>query len=94
MIEMQQSGIRAMWQNKTLTPQQVCDAYGSEAASLFTFHGILTDALVGMQTAERALQATEETPVDYGLLWPAKTWTVNNDGTVTIGEADWTPPTP
>jgi len=92
MIEMQKLGIKGLWKHATLKPQDVCDAFGTGAAARFQFHGILTEALIEMQAAERALQAPGEPPISYGLLWPAKTWTVNPDGTVTIGETDFTPP--
>jgi hypothetical protein len=92
MIEMQQLGIKGLWRHKTLTPQQVCDALGSGSAARFVFQGILTTALMQMQGAERALQGEGETPIDYGLLWPSKQWTVNPDGTVTIGSADYVVP--
>lgn len=73
---MQLSPINVMWRNnKKLTPQEICDALGTDAAVAFISHGKLTNFLV-------ELAAT--LGINYTPALPTKNFTINQDGTVTI----------
>ena len=81
LVRIQKEGIRTVWNNpQGLTPQQVCDALGADAVKVFDIHGILTDAIV--QIAGR-----DGVAPDVAL--PKKTFTRNQDGTITILETDY-----
>jgi len=68
---------RMVWENpRELTPQQVLDGLGSEAAELFQLAGIL------LQTLETANPgSTDDLPKSD----PSR-YTINDDGTVTINK--------
>lgn len=61
-----------VWDNNDLTPQQVMDALGTDAAQLFQIAS-------AMQTAVNSIQP-DSLPQS-----PPKSVTANDDGTVTIG---------
>ena len=61
-----------VWSHPTLTPQQIMDQYGTNAHNLFDMAGLC------QQTIESALPNTT-------LLGPTYNFTINADGTVTIG---------
>lgn len=74
----QREGIDMVWSSKTgLTPQQVCDSLGTDAGSVFGFHGILSDAII------QAAQAEGFAP---DIKYPTNKFTINPDGTVTVLE--------
>ena len=76
LCRMQKEGINMVWDNPSgLTPQEVCDAIEDKASVLFTIHGALTKGIIAIATA------TGITP-DISL--PAKAFTKNDDGTVTV----------
>ena len=65
-----------MWQNTDgLTPQQVCDALGNKAASLFVVAGTMSNALYTIDPT--GLGAMVSVPPGY-------TTTLHPDGTVTL----------
>lgn len=67
-----------MWANPDgLTAQEVCDAVGTDAATLIIAHGALTGAVVQAATAGGA------NPMEFITL-PTYAFTVNPDGTVTV----------
>ena len=71
----QKQGINMVWNNPSLTPQQVCDGLGNQAAKVFQFHSILTDTIV---------QIADTAGVQPDILTPTFNFTVNSDGTVTV----------
>lgn len=77
LVRLQREGIQLVWKNRDgLTPQQVCDGLGTKAAKVFAVHAALTDALVAAQTADG---------IPVNVATPTHAFTVNEDGTVTIG---------
>ncbi len=62
-----------LWNNPKATPQEILDEYGIEAAELFAFS-------LQIQT-----MATSIDP-GYVALVPPYEYTINGDGTVTVGE--------
>ena len=63
----------SVWMNPELTPQQVFDAMGTDAASLFQLAGLTQNFL---NTLKPGL-CVQQPPVAY---------TINQDGTVTVAE--------
>lgn len=80
----QKRGIQTLWHNPQATPQQVCDALGVDAAKVFAAHGALTDLIVSLATVDGI------TP-DIAL--PTKKFTVNQNGTITVGTEAYVAPT-
>lgn len=78
----QKEGIRMGWDNPNLTPAEAAEALGADAAKIFTFHGILTGALVQIASLDGLAP-------DISL--PTNEFTLNQDGTVTIGEGPYVP---
>lgn len=79
----QQDGIDAFWHAPGLTPQDMSDAYGTDAGKLFAFHAALTDLII----AQSAVEGISPPPVKA----PTNAFTVNQDGTVTISEDPYVP---
>lgn len=82
LCQIQKQGITRIWNHPRLTPQQAVDALGSDAARIFQAHGALTQVIA-------AVAALDE--VEPDLLLPTHEFTVNPDGTVTIGEGPYEP---
>lgn len=61
-----------IWVNPNFTPQQIMDAFGSDAASLFQLSGQVQDLLNTIVP-------------NVNQLTPPNAFTINQDGTVTIG---------
>ena len=81
LCQMQQQGINEVWRNNFgLTPQEVCDALGTDAASAFILHGKLTESIIAIATAGG---------VTPDILAPTNNFTLNEDGTVTILETPY-----
>ena len=81
LVRIQKEGIRTVWNNPYgLTPQQVCDALGTDAVKVFDIHGVLTDAIV---------QIADRDGVTPDVALPKKNFTRNQDGTVTVLETDY-----
>lgn len=82
LVRLQKEGIAKVWDNPNgLTPQEVCDAAGTDAAQLFTVHGLLTECLIAIATASG---------IAPDIALPTKAFTKNVDGTVTVSEAPYT----
>ena len=62
-----------LWNNPKATPQEILDEYGTDAAALFSFSSQIQ---------------TMATAIDSGFvaLVPPYNYTVNGDGTVTVGD--------
>ena len=73
----QNAGIPVVWNNPKITPQQACDALGTDAAKTFELHGKLTELLIAI-AQEGGVQATVKLPTNA--------FTVNADGTVTVSD--------
>lgn len=82
LCRIQKLGIERIWHHPRLTPQQAVDALGSDAARIFQAHGALTQVIA-------AVAALDE--VEPDLLLPTHEFTVNPDGTVTVGEGPYQP---
>lgn len=82
LVEMQKSGIRALWHAAPATPQDICDSLGNQAAKVFAAHGALTSLIV------RIAQLDGTTP---DILLPTHAFTIHGDGTVTILDSPYTP---
>ena len=79
--EVEKEGIAKVWHSPLgLTPQQVCDAAGSDAVQLFTVHGILTECLVAIVTASG---------IAPNIDLPTNAFIKNEDGTVTVLDAPY-----
>ena len=61
-----------VWNNKDLSPQEVMDAFGSEAYELFT----MSNSIIGVLNQAVPNSVNVEAPNEY---------VINNDGSVTIG---------
>jgi hypothetical protein len=73
MLKVYNSCMSLVWQHPTLSPQQVLDAYGSDAAELFRLAATLKGAV---NAAVAGTIPDNDTP---------KPFTINEDGTVTVG---------
>jgi hypothetical protein len=88
MLEAQRRGIDLLWHGEAqglhgLTPQQVCDALGEDAAKVFAFHGALTDFIVQQSVADG---------VSVDLALPPFAFVMNQDGTVTVSSDPYVAP--
>lgn len=85
LVEMQRKSISFVWDHpRGLTPQEVCDALGTEAGNAFHIHGMFTQAILDIAAVEG---------VTPDILLPDKAFTVNADGTVTVLDEPYVPQT-
>lgn len=63
---------KQVWQNKDLTPQQIFDSFGTDAAQLFLIAGTIQQAMNTI-VPDSVTQA------------PPSPYTIHPDGTVTVG---------
>lgn len=78
MVRVQKEGIDLVWNNPNgLTPQEVCDGFGENAASIFMFHGAVTEAIMTVASMDG---------IEVNLSFPTNKFTYNEDGTVTVLE--------
>lgn len=83
LVEIQRKSISFVWNHpRGLTPQEVCDALGTEAGKAFQIHGLFTQAILD-------IAAVDEVTPDIAL--PDKAFTVNQDGSVTILDGPYLP---
>ncbi|MCP5535375.1 MAG: hypothetical protein H7A51_03975 [Akkermansiaceae bacterium] len=82
LCQIQKQGIKRIWNHPRLTPQQAVDALGIDAARIFQAHGALTQVIA-------AVAALDEVESDLQL--PTHEFTMNPDGTVTVGEGPYQP---
>jgi len=61
------------WENRKVSPQEILDEYGTDAAQLFAYSSQLQALAKGINP-------------DYEPLVPPYAFTINRDGTVTVGE--------
>lgn len=84
LLRLQKEGIELVWKSRDgLTPQQVCDGLGTKAGKIFAIHAALTDALIAAQQADG---------IAINVALPTNAFTINPNGTVTISEAPYVPP--
>jgi hypothetical protein len=62
-----------LWKNPKASPQEILDEYGTEAAQLFSFSSQLQAMALGINPAYEPLVSPYE-------------FTINSDGTVTVGD--------
>ena len=81
LVSSQQQGIQMLWQNgQGLTPQEVCDGLGADAAKVFELHGMMTNAIVQIATAGG---------IQPDITFPTNAFTINADGSVTVLETPY-----
>lgn len=62
-----------VWKNKDFTAKQIVDEFGTDAVAMFTVSGTIQGLLASIDPS-------------YEALVPPKTYTPNQDGTVTVAE--------
>lgn len=78
LCKIQREGMNFLWDHPAgITPQEVCDSLGEEAGDAFALHGALTQGILDIAAAGGG------TP---DIIVPPNAFTINEDGTVTIGE--------
>lgn len=82
-IGLHRDSFRAFWYSQEATPQQLCDKMGSSAWLFFAIASANVQHIAAVAQLSGKTLADFLQPEDYV---PPKTVTVNNDGTVTIGE--------
>jgi len=82
-VGLHRDSFRAFWYSQEATPQQLCDKMGSSAWLFFAIASANVQHIVAVAQLSGKTLADFLQPEDYV---PPKTVTVNNDGTVTIGE--------
>jgi hypothetical protein len=75
LVNVQREGIRIVWKNPNLSPQEIVDSLGPDALKVFQFHGALTDLILSIATSEG---------VEVKLEAPTNQFTVDNQGNITI----------
>ena len=76
LLDIQEKGINLLWNDGTLTPQEIIDELGEDALKTFQFHGALTDLLQSIMAQEN---------LDIELAKPTNAFTVDLDtGTITV----------
>jgi hypothetical protein len=82
LCQMQKSGIKYLWNNPDgLTPQEVCDAVGTDGALYIMAHGALTSCIISAASASN---------ISPDISLPTNAFTVNPDGTVTVLDSQYT----
>jgi hypothetical protein len=79
--EIQKRGIRLLWNDDDLTPQEIIDALGTDAVKIFQYHGGLTQYLAQVAQAE---------DVQPDIAFPTKAFTVE-DGVITVLNEPYVP---
>lgn len=82
LCQIQKQGINHIWHHPRLTPQQAIDSLGDEAARIFQAHGALTQVIAVVAALDG---------VEPDILLPTDEFTVNQDGTVTVGKGPYQP---
>lgn len=80
LLDIQHRGIRVVWENNNLTPQEIIDAMGDDAVKVFQYHGLLTDLI-------KQLAILDNVTPDIKL--PTNEFTVTNSK-ITVGEGPYT----
>jgi len=86
LARMYNNGINFVWNHNLLSPQEVCDGLGVDAAEVFTVHG----ELATMITTQAVALGVD--PAVLSMQLPKNDFTKNPDGTVTVGTGSYTPP--
>jgi hypothetical protein len=82
LCQIQKQGITRIWHHPRLSPQQAVDALGTDAARIFQAHGALTQVIAAVSALDGA---------QPDLLLPTREFTVNPDGTITVGDGPYQP---
>jgi hypothetical protein len=75
-VRTQREGIEIVWEDETLTPQEIIDEMGSDVFKIFQFHGELTQFILMLAKGDGAT-------VD--VKYPTHSFTANlSAGTITV----------
>lgn len=78
LLNIQKKGIDLLWNNETLSPQEIIDELGENALKTFQFHGALSDLLQSIMTQEG---------IEYELTKPTNAFTVDTTtGKITVSD--------
>jgi hypothetical protein len=80
LVNVQRRGIDMVWNNPSLTPQEIVDALGEDAVKVFEFHGALTTFVQQLATAAN---------VDVDLKTPTNAFSVLS-GNIVISDQPYT----
>jgi len=76
LVRTQREGIKIVWEDETLTPQEIIDEMGSDVFKIFQFHGELTQFILMLAKGDGAT-------VD--VKYPTHSFTANlSAGTITV----------
>lgn len=81
LIQTQRQGITALWENASVTPQEIINALGDDAIKVFQFHGALTEFIKGLSNIDG---------VNVDLKYPTNAFTINN-GKITVTDDPYVP---
>jgi hypothetical protein len=83
LVRTQREGIKIVWENEHLTPQEIIDEMGTDVFKIFQFHGGLTQFI---QTLAQNDGATVE------VKYPTHSFTANlSAGTITVHDTPYQP---
>lgn len=78
LIKAQNDGIRLVWNNPELTPQEIIDKLGSDAIKIFQYHGALTELIT-------QIAAVDGVDISSRLKYPTNAFTIDpQTGTITV----------
>lgn len=72
LIKMQNTGIDALWENPTITPQEIVDELGENAIKVFQYHAALTDLIIGIAQIDGV-------DVSNKLKYPTNAFSIDNE---------------
>ena len=82
LCQIQKQGVSRIWHHPRLSPQQAVDALGTHAARIYQAHATLTQVIAAVAALDG---------VEPDMLLPTHEFTVNADGTITVGEGPYQP---
>ena len=74
-LRTQRQGINLLWKNEHVTPQEIIDKLGDDAAKIFQFHNVLTTLLESIAQIDG---------VNIELALPSNAFTVSANGKITV----------
>ena len=82
LCQIQKQGASRIWHHPRLTPQQAVDALGTDAVRIAQAHGALTEVIDSIAALDEVLP---------DIVLPTHEFTMNPDGTITVGEGPYQP---
>jgi hypothetical protein len=82
LLQTQRDGIKMVWNNPTLTPQEIIDELGDDAIKIFQFHGGLTEYINTIATIEN---------LEIELSYPTNAFTIDAQGKITVTDQPYIP---